>query len=156
MATKDTCTEICGDGIDLLFYACDDGNNVNGDGCSSTCTIETGYQCIGGDNNHPDVCNEKCGDGITVLYVAGKCDDGNIFNGDGCSSTCDVENGWACAGGNLVTADTCWEICGDGKNAGGVECDDGNLNNGDGCSNTCTIEPGYNCTGGTLIKADTC
>ena len=25
--------------------ACDDGNIVSGDGCSSTCTLETGYVC---------------------------------------------------------------------------------------------------------------
>lgn len=24
---------------------CDDGNTINGDGCSPTCTIETGWQC---------------------------------------------------------------------------------------------------------------
>lgn len=25
--------------------ACDDGNKVNGDGCTSTCTIEKGFTC---------------------------------------------------------------------------------------------------------------
>ena len=44
-ANPDTCTEICGDGKDFYNYACDDGNNVGGDGCSSTCTIETGWDC---------------------------------------------------------------------------------------------------------------
>ena len=37
------CTEICGDGLDFYHYGCDDGNLINGDGCSSTCTVETGY-----------------------------------------------------------------------------------------------------------------
>lgn len=32
------CTEICGDGI-LIYYQCDDGNNLNGDGCSANCVI---------------------------------------------------------------------------------------------------------------------
>lgn len=27
--------------------ACDDGNTIGGDGCSSTCTIEAGYSCTG-------------------------------------------------------------------------------------------------------------
>ena len=31
------------------------------------------------------VCQEKCGDGV---IVNAECDDGNIFSGDGCSSTC--------------------------------------------------------------------
>jgi cysteine-rich repeat protein len=33
-----TCTEICGDGK-LFTMACDDGNNINGDGCSSDCNV---------------------------------------------------------------------------------------------------------------------
>ena len=36
-----------------------------------------------------------CGDGILDFGEA--CDDGNAANGDGCSSTCQVEDGWACA-----------------------------------------------------------
>jgi hypothetical protein len=36
--------------------ACDDGNNVNGDGCSSDCKIEVGYNCIGGSPNSKDAC----------------------------------------------------------------------------------------------------
>jgi proprotein convertase subtilisin/kexin type 5 len=30
------------------YKACDDGNLVNGDGCSASCTIEKNYNCIGG------------------------------------------------------------------------------------------------------------
>jgi cysteine-rich repeat protein len=43
---------LCGDGIesngpnrDKGFEECDDGNNISGDGCSSTCKIEYGYSC---------------------------------------------------------------------------------------------------------------
>lgn len=36
---------------------CDDGNLLDGDGCSSKCTIEPNYICYGGDINHPDKCN---------------------------------------------------------------------------------------------------
>ena len=35
-------------------------------------------------------CNAICGDGIVVLEE--ECDDGNIINKDGCSSTCKIEN----------------------------------------------------------------
>jgi len=36
---------------------CDDGNTVNGDGCSATCTLETGYGCFNGQLlNDTDVC----------------------------------------------------------------------------------------------------
>jgi fibro-slime domain-containing protein len=30
----------------LLGEPCDDGNNVGGDGCSATCTVESGYTCM--------------------------------------------------------------------------------------------------------------
>jgi proprotein convertase subtilisin/kexin type 5 len=34
------CEAICGDGILMNDYErCDDGNNLNGDGCSSSCNI---------------------------------------------------------------------------------------------------------------------
>jgi len=45
---------------------CDDDNAANGDGCSSTCTIETGYGCTGGSNTSASNCNEICGDGLVV------------------------------------------------------------------------------------------
>ena len=68
---------------------------------------------------------------------AGYCDDSNVINGDGCSSTCQVETGMYCSGGSPTTFDICFEPCGDGRNAGYYACDDGNSINGDGCSSTC-------------------
>jgi cysteine-rich repeat protein len=35
-----------------------------------------------------------CGDG--VVEGSERCDDGNTLNGDGCSSSCQVESGWTC------------------------------------------------------------
>jgi cysteine-rich repeat protein len=83
--TIPNCTAICGNGIVEPGEACDDGNTVNGDGCSAVCTVQPGYNCTGS----PSVCTTVCGDGI----VAGteQCDDGNNANGDGCSSTCQIE-----------------------------------------------------------------
>ena len=37
----------CGDGIIIDSEKCDDGNSVSGDGCTSTCQIESGYTCTG-------------------------------------------------------------------------------------------------------------
>jgi len=37
---------VCGDSMVTGDEVCDDGNVVNGDGCSSTCTLETGYTCF--------------------------------------------------------------------------------------------------------------
>ena len=37
----------------------------------------------------------ECGNGI---IVSEECDDGNTNNGDGCSSSCQIESGWTCVG----------------------------------------------------------
>ena len=82
----------CGDGVIATPETCDDSNTTSGDGCSSTCTTETGYTCSG----TPSTCSTTCGDGIKA--GAEGCDDGGVLNGDGCSSTCTVESGWSCTG----------------------------------------------------------
>jgi cysteine-rich repeat protein len=74
------CVEICGDGINLGFLQCDDGNNVSGDGCSSKCLLEPGWNCVstlGGKT----ICKPICGDKIVVS--AEQCDDGNTISLDG-------------------------------------------------------------------------
>lgn len=38
------------------YKACDDGNLINGDGCSSSCTVEKNFNCIGGAENAKDTC----------------------------------------------------------------------------------------------------
>ena len=65
-----------------------------------------------------------CGDG--QQGPGEQCDDGNTQDGDGCSSTCQIE------GGPFV--------CGDGHLDPGEQCDDGNTQDGDGCSSQCQIE----------------
>lgn len=41
------CTEKCGDGKYLGYNECDDGNNLDGDGCSAFCLVEYGFNCSG-------------------------------------------------------------------------------------------------------------
>nr|HPH68127.1 proprotein convertase P-domain-containing protein [Kofleriaceae bacterium] len=57
---------ICGDGIVVAGETCDDGNTVNGDGCTSTCGTEGGYTCVGA----PSVCTFGCGAGETLVTVS--------------------------------------------------------------------------------------
>jgi cysteine-rich repeat protein len=87
-------------------------------------------------------------------YVS--CDDGNTDSYDGCSSGCDIEDGYDCAGGDDTTADVCVEICGDGQNMGVDECDDSNLVDSDGCSSGCNVEDGWYCFGGDHDSKDYC
>ena len=55
------CTEICGDGKNMGIKECDDGNGVNGDGCSSECKVETGWACENGTASGPDACKKLFG-----------------------------------------------------------------------------------------------
>ena len=152
---------VCGNGIWTTGEGCDDGNSASNDGCSSTCTVECGFDC---GTAEPSVCESTCGDG----YLASDelCDDGNADDNDGCSSTCSVEPGYQCDPPAGCGASTCvWltgnEVCGDGLTLGSeIEmvnfCDDGGNSGGDGCSSTCKVECGYECTGGTSTSADEC
>jgi cysteine-rich repeat protein len=72
----------CGDGKVDPGEECDDANDVDGDGCSTTCRLE-------------------CGDGVLQpRYEA--CDDGNRENGDGCADVCLWERAWDGGGGEAV------------------------------------------------------
>lgn len=52
-----TCVEVCGDGfLTTNSYECDDGNLVDGDGCSSLCSVEVGYRCENGSSTSPSSC----------------------------------------------------------------------------------------------------
>ncbi len=128
----------CGDGQVAGGEQCDDGNRGDGDGCSSTCTVETGFLCLGA----PSVCTATCGDGMVAGVEA--CDDGNGTGGDGCSAACQVEAGYRCVGSPSVCTPP---VCGDGMLDPGEQCDDGNLTAGDGCDPTCRVEPGFFCAG---------
>ncbi len=94
----------CGNGTLEVGEECDDGNNTNGDGCASDCTIEVTQVCGDGVVTPPETCEPPntafcngictarvplCGDGFLTPPEA--CEDGNTADGDGCSSTCQVE-----------------------------------------------------------------
>jgi len=118
------CNEVCPDSRHIDGgEECDDGNTNDFDGCSSTCTIENGFQCDGVtktlytlDYIYSEVCYETCGDGLNFGYF--ECDDGDIISGNGCSEACVEELGYSCNGGSTAGPDICIEICGDGYNAG--------------------------------------
>ncbi len=72
--TGSTCEEaVCGDGLILGSEGCDDNNTENGDGCSATCTVESGWVCVG----EPSTCSLECVDDLD-------CYDGDICTRDLC------------------------------------------------------------------------
>ncbi|HEY6561789.1 MAG TPA: DUF4215 domain-containing protein [Polyangiaceae bacterium] len=64
---------VCGDDYVDPREECEDGNRVDGDGCSSACQLEP-----------------VCGDG--VRHPPEACDDGNTIDGDGCASWCQADD----------------------------------------------------------------
>ncbi|MDP3245194.1 MAG: hypothetical protein Q8M83_06090 [bacterium] len=105
----------CGNGSNPLDQGeqCDDGNMIDGDGCSSGCLLEgTNYQ-------------DQCGNGH--IDLGEDCDDNNVKNGDGCSFQC-------------LNEGTAAPDCGNGQENSNEECDDGNTKDGDGCSAKCLNE----------------
>lgn len=137
----------CGDGVITVPETCDDGNTTAGDGCSSACKIEVGFQCpVPGTPCTPSTCGngiveglEQCDDGPWVADSTGIFKDRPF---DGCYN-CQREFNCPVSGGAAPTP--CTAVCGDGIVFPGEACDDGNATNGDGCSSVCTIEPGSTC-----------
>ncbi len=126
----------CGDGTVDAGEACDDTNLGNGDGCSSTCAVESGYTCAG---LGPSVCVKPvCGN--SVIETGEQCDDGNGNAADGCNA-CKITSGWACP----APGAPCIPKCGDGIKLTAEGCDDGNTTSGDGCNAGCKVEPGFKC-----------
>lgn len=133
---------ICGDGFIIPgVEECDDENTDAGDGCSSICTEEHGFHCLG----EPSLCSAVCGDGV-VEPLSEQCDDTPpAESGDGCSIICTIEHAFYCSGEPSV----CFSVCGDGLIEPLTEqCDDAPpAESGDGCSIICLIEGGWGCAG---------
>lgn len=131
-------SEKCGNGTLDPGEACDDGNHVPKDYCSSDCLKVTGAcgdaikqkneECDDGNDVDTDACIDcvgaVCGDGVVwenapVWVEDEECDDANEDNTDNCV--------------NCQNAG-----CGDGFVQTGKEaCDDGNQFERDACLNTC-------------------
>jgi cysteine-rich repeat protein len=52
------CSDTCGDGylFSSSLTACDDGNTLSGDGCSSACQVESRYRCENGSSTSASIC----------------------------------------------------------------------------------------------------
>ncbi|CAD8197951.1 unnamed protein product [Paramecium pentaurelia] len=149
------CHPICGDKIIQGQEECDDGNQIDKDGCFQcrfscidfciTCLFGICYECEDGfiiNNNH--TCDPKCGDGILIPYSGEQCD----FREDEIQSGCEncryiaVSNCKAsyftqcleCEQGFYSLGQACYPYCGDRIVQEQFEdCDDGNLEPFDGC-----------------------
>ena len=64
----------------------DDGNLNNLDGCSSSWTVETFYEWLGGTPTTVDVWRDIWGNGVVIKRTQNNWDDGNLQSGDGWSN----------------------------------------------------------------------
>ncbi len=131
---------LCGNGVHDSGETCDDGNTLDGDGCSGDCRVEAGWRCPR--DGQPCLLLSACGNGAP--NPGETCDDGNILGRDGCGSDCQIEAGWRCP----KFGQPCISMvaCGNGLLSPGEGCDDGNTVGGDGCSGDCKqVEPGWRC-----------
>lgn len=124
----------CGNAVVELGEVCDDGNEVNGDGCDFDCSetgcgngvVTDGEECDAGTRGDEPECLpacviSRCGDGYHDPNFE-QCDDGNDVDADDCTTRCELPR------------------CGDGVLQGGAEeCDDGNWRDYDECTNHCTV-----------------
>jgi len=90
--------------------ACDDGNNISGDGCPADCAapcgddhLDPGEVCDDGNVKGGDGCSSDCRSretcGNALLDPGEACDDGSVQSHDGCSSRCAIETPtWTLAG----------------------------------------------------------
>jgi cysteine-rich repeat protein len=136
----DPAKESCGDGTLSANERCDDGNKVNGDGCSSSCDVETAASedCAATGDEDSDG-NADCADSdcaaepactATPEDCASVGDEDGDGNADCADSDCAAEP--ACAG----TPEDCATV-GDEDGDGDADCADSDCATADGCFEVC-------------------
>lgn len=116
--SADCALPTCGDGDRDVDEECDLGAGRDGDGCSRRCIVEEGWNCSDYECRRVGV---VCGNGW--LEGGGStddgflpmewCDDGNVRDRDGCSSSCRLESGWSCSGEPSVCVPSCGTVAND-------------------------------------------
>jgi len=147
-----TPSPVCGNGaLETPTEECDDGNFVDGDGCSIFCQIEPGHtpSC---ENNiievYSDGTQEVC-DGTQLALSSNSCTAFDEYTGGTVSCRSD------CLGYNFSLC-TPSPVCGNGAlETPTEECDDGNFVDGDGCSSSCQSEP-FDCGNGVRESTEVC
>lgn len=134
----------CGNGLMEDCEACDDGNNLNGDGCSADCATR---ELIGNCNNGVVDAGEAC-DSNSEDCILGSCSIG--IGKRLCAADC---SGF----GECVPLFSTSGVCGNSLLEGCEACDDGNTNGNDGCSADClTVLQDGICNDGTLQAGEVC
>ncbi|CDW76318.1 UNKNOWN [Stylonychia lemnae] len=154
---KEKKVEFCGNNILEMGEECDDGNQINDDGCDSACLIENSYTLILQSQNSR-ILQNSC-------LFEGRCLDSNFQSKDGCDSDCKTEKGYYCISDQKSGVFQCFkrtqtmddstsrflnmdsvQCKKDSSRSIDEECDDGNMLHNGGCNEQCKIQDGYMCT----------
>lgn len=171
----------CGNGLRYSSAEqCDDGNLVNGDGCSANCVIEAGAQCGGGSISQADLCSVSCANGGNCTEPPSNCTDTavNCTQQEPPTNCTEGSHGLNCTNPNPATNCTEGNDCGTectalnctnpqctGQNCTPVNCTDSSnstlpLNCTDpGTNSTCGdgfLDPGEQCDDGNIQDEDGC
>lgn len=136
-----------GNGVVEAGEECDDGNTVNGDGCSANGKLENGQACTADRQCESRLC---LGGVCTACTSDSQCSSNSCVDGR-CADLCGngrVDAGEECDDGDRnsnTEPDRCRTdcrnpLCGDGIADRNEQCDDGNAVSGDGCDRLCRIE----------------
>ncbi|CDW78025.1 UNKNOWN [Stylonychia lemnae] len=148
------CTLYCGQ----QSLACDDGNNLSGDGCNEFCEVEQGFTCIK-NGIEKAICtriysfsNQQamppiCGNGL--IERGEECDDQNLVLPQKRKIMLGFEQDfrrWAKTSENQLNQNTEFNECiKDSNMAYYEECDDGDQTHQGGCDSQCRIKEGFTC-----------
>lgn len=175
------CSVSCGDRVVGSNEQCDDGNTVNGDGCSSTCQTEQtcGNEIVGPGEacDGADLAGHSCQSlgfmggqlacGQTCQFVVDACD---VDDGNPCTFDSVDDNNVAhsplpegtpvgscqvCSAGSIVPDPACQHVCGNAVADPGEGCDGADLN-GQSCSTLGFTGGVLGCTAGCQIDTSGC
>ena len=145
----------CGNGLQEPGEECDDGNHLDGDGCSATCLLElcnsltgtwyaggvTGFFLEAADSAVGALLVPNPHDAIHTIALTGTLSGATVnllplLTGNLGRCSLMLIGGIVPLSLQKVSSD----LCGDGVLTSGEECDDGNWVNGDGCDALCLVE----------------
>jgi len=149
---------ICGNGILEVGEQCDDGNQLDGDCCSSACRRDPpGTACTIG-----NVCADAACDAAGVCqftrFNTNPCDDGSACTvADTCSLGSCVGTPRSCDDANVCTTDSCDPATGCVNTPRSGPCDDHDAcTTGDACAGGRCVGTRRNCNDGNVCTDDSC
>ncbi|MDO8509498.1 MAG: DUF4215 domain-containing protein, partial [Nanoarchaeota archaeon] len=139
----------CGNGILQGTEQCDDGNTINSDACTNSCTsaicgdniVRSGFEICDGNTRictingyaGTQACNNQC-NAFNTCIATESCGDGRINGNEICDDGANNGNANKC---NLQCTEITASLCGNSITEAGEQCDDGNTIQTDSCLNTC-------------------